>query len=161
MGKRKRWMVIAAVILVLVASQLACATTLPAAVRGGGWIPVGEGKATFGFQLTCDAETGQAKGQFQYKDHSENTAFHGVLDTTINIDGYEPCEIPGEDIAFEGDYRPQPKKLGDGGTFTMTLLGGSEKDQCLRIELEDGIHDGYVREGCLGGGNIKVWDQEE
>ncbi len=67
----------------------------------------------------------------------------------------------GTDVTFEGVYRPQPKKLGAGGTCTIKPLEGSGTEQCLRVELEGGVHGGYVAEGCLGGGTIKVWDQEE
>jgi hypothetical protein len=118
-------------------------------LQGGGWIAgaPGDGKATFGFQMTCDPDTNEASGQLQYHDHAANVAFHGVVDGVPNQCGY------GE---YTGTYTPQPKNLGPGGTFLVEVTDGSYADQSdtFEITLIGGVYDGYSNAGELGGGNI-------
>jgi hypothetical protein len=150
MKKGNPWLMVFVAVLVIGLAQLACDDDpLPAAARGGGWIQSGEGKATFGFQLTCDQETGKVKGQFQYNDHAHRVAFHGVVKDEI-----ENCEVDGTDPFYEGSYTPQPKKAGDPGTFRVELDG----DNCLKVTLTGGVHDGYEHSGCLGGGHLNIWE---
>jgi hypothetical protein len=119
---------------------------LPAAVRGGGWFQVEEGKATFGFQLTCDPETDLARGQFQYNDHVAGRAFHGVVEQPI-VD----CLVT--ELSYTGEYTPQPPTAGYPGTFVLEL----SEDSCLTITLNEGVYAGYSRSGCLEGGKLRFW----
>jgi hypothetical protein len=98
--------------------------------------------------LTCDEDTGVIEGQFQYNDHDQGIAFHGVVD-----DQRPNCTVLGVDLYYEGRYTPQPKNLGDPGDMRIELAG----EDCLRVTLTGGAHDGYEHTGCLEGGNISVW----
>jgi hypothetical protein len=175
MRKRNPWLRVIVALCILGLAQLACGTEdppdppdpgqgpLPAAVRGGGWIPAGEageGKATFGFQLTCDSLTGEVRGQFQYNDHAAGIAFHGVVDD--QIDG---CTVTlssassGSDPApgYSGYSTPQPQKARDPGDLLIAL----DEQSCLPVTLTGGAHRGYSHSGCLEGGNIQFWWEEE
>ena len=163
MRKRSPWLMVMIAICFLALAQIACDPTpdpdpdppdpgeevrLPSAARGGGWIISGDGKATFGFQLTCDEETGAIKGQFQYKDHAQNVGFHGVVQ-----DESDGCMVPGTELFYEGRYTPQPKNLGDPGDLVIALAG----EGCLSVTLSGGVHGGYSHSGCLEGGNVQFW----
>ena len=167
MKKRNPWWMVFIAFCVLGLVQLACEyepdppepgarVTLPAAARGGGWIVSDGGKATFGFQLTCDKETGDIQGQFQYNDHAAGVAFHGVVQ-----DHADDCrvEVPavGDPLPYGGVYTPQPKKLGDPGDLEIAL----DVDGCLWVTLTGGIHDGYSHGGCQEGGSLRVWGLEK
>jgi hypothetical protein len=130
-------------------------STLPAAMRGGGWIPAGDKKVTFGFQMTCDKETGEVRGQFQYNDHAGQVAFHGVID-----DNVPDCELGTMNPAWEGTYTPQPKTLGPGGTFKVTKIG-EDDEPCLRIQTFSGHFYPYTRQDCLEGGNVTIWEHKD
>jgi hypothetical protein len=155
MSKQKRRVVLY-VLCILALAQLACgSTTLPAAMRGGGWFPEGDKKVTFGFQMTCDKETGKVGGQFEYNDHAAKVAFHGVIDDTVS-----DCELDAVNPAWEGTYTPQPKKLGPGGTFKVTKVG-EDDELCFRVQIFSGVFYPYQRQDCLEGGNVKFWEQED
>jgi hypothetical protein len=112
-------------------------------------VPSGEGKATFGLQLTCDEETGEVQGRFRYNDHAEGIAFHASVWGSVQ----EGCMVSGEILYFQGDYTPQPKKAGEGGVLWLELEQAGD-EQCLSVELAGGFLDGYVHSGCLEGGRI-------
>lgn len=169
MRKRNPWLMVVVALGVLSLAQIACGAQdpptppgpgddvqLPAAARGGGWILSGDGKATFGFQLTCDSETGNVQGQFQFRDHARGVGFHGVLQD--HIDGCTvtiPSDIPETEpmLAYKGQYTPQPKNAGDQGDLLLKL----GEQSCLSITLTGGAHDGYALSGCLEKGNIRIW----
>lgn len=158
---------------------------------GGGWIPVegGNGKATFGYQASCDNIehpsiqdffVGKVSGQFQYKDHGANIAFHGVMnaipyDTVPELTSCERmaellAEFGGQGIGLGfplnsfgmiGTYTPIPKNAGQGGQVSV-LAVENENNVCsdgdaVAIQLQGGIHDGYLKIGCLEGGNLTVF----
>lgn len=127
-----------------------------AVVGASGW-----GKATFGFNYTCDE--GTQRGQLQYVDHApgaggpKQVRFHG----DFGID-FDDCIGPGEPqppIVFAvGTYEPQPTKLGPGGVLLLFLVDGGEPgtdDDVFEIILEGGIYDGYMNGGPIIGGNIQ------
>jgi hypothetical protein len=170
MRKRNPWLMVIVALCFLGLAQLACngddpppdpepdeTVTLPDAVRGGGWVPSesGEGKATFGFQLTCDKETGDVEGQFQYNDHTAGVAFHGVVQ--YDLPG---CIVQGTDdtdFVYKGHYTPQPKHGDPGGDFEIRL----DEQGCLTVDPLNGIYGSYDHSACLEGGNIRIWGWQE
>jgi hypothetical protein len=134
---------------------VACQTFEISTVRGGGSIALDNGnKATFGFTLACDSETGDASGQFQYVDHGSGVRFHGVVDSLPLV---TTC-VPGGNLgAFAGTYRPQPK--GEGGAFIVGVVDNGEPGvsagDAIRIEIVGGDYDGYSVLGTISRGNIQ------
>jgi len=126
--------------------------------RGGGWIDsaLGEGRATFGFQLVCDPDTGNVSGQIQYHDHGFDVSFHGEA-ITIRHGCVDP-DAAFRPEGFVGEYRPQPRRLGEGGAVLFLAIDrgepGPSEDDRIRVELIGGVYDGYVNAGTLQGGNI-------
>lgn len=134
-----------------------------------GCVELDGGKITFGFQFKCeevecdqllgsnDMPYLEGSGQLQWNDHVQGIKFHGVAD-----------EVPGCGVIYgdsgeawvQGTYTPQPKKIGEGGTFDLKVydLGepGPDAGDYIEIELDGGFHGGYEAEGYLGGGNIQV-----
>jgi hypothetical protein len=105
------------------------------------------------------------KGQFQYNDHGgwlsyEKVCFHGVV---------ADLPLPPSDMAYggnyEGYYRPQPKTLGDGGRFVVTVQDqgqtGPSTSDYLSITLYDGVFAGYSNAGNLKGGSIQLHKDED
>ena len=103
----------------------------------------------------------EVKGQLQYKDHGSDDikypkglSIHGVVTGGGVFEG-----ILSRSGELTGTYTPQPKKLGDGGTFIATVYDngepGASEDDSFTIELKDGVYDGYTNSGFLNGGNIK------
>lgn len=149
---------------------------VPYMVTGGGWInsaACGDDtcklKATFGFNLHYTPnETGDPtiKGQFQYTDHGgwedfKKVSFHGVI---AEVPPFNPDGTVYEGI-YQGSYTPQPKNLGEGGEFKVTVtdngqFGPSNSDN-VKIELIDGVFDGYTNSSKLRGGNIQFHQDEE
>lgn len=158
--------------------------------QGGGWFPVADGKATIGFQASCenigypvgqiptDLFVGHVTGQFQYKDHSANVAFHADLDVIPHeleipefanksceeLDAYFEAEGLGTAFAMAGTYTPIPKNAGDGGEVIILVADGGDVGGCgdgdfVALELSGGVHDGYSAEGCLEAGNITVFKE--
>jgi hypothetical protein len=147
----------------------------PFKVTGGGWMNSAacgsdscKLKATFGFNLHYEPnETGPPtiKGQLQYTDHGgwndyEKVRFHGVV-TDLPL---PPFGMAYEGT-YEGDYRPQPKTLGPGGRFVVTVedIGqpGASTSDSIEITLSGGVFDGYSNAGNLKGGNIKLHEDED
>lgn len=125
-------------------------------MNGGGTLETAtEKKATFAFQIKCDdsSEVPVASGMLQFNDHSEGIKFHAAVDS---------CDWTTEtEGTFYGTYTPQPKKLGKGGNFAITLQdGGNGKagisGDFASITLTGGIYNGYSISGNLSGGNIKA-----
>ncbi len=146
----------------------------PFKITGGGWMNSAacesdtcKLKATFGFNLHfVPNETGATiKGQFQYTDHGcrwndYKVRFHGVV---ADLDLLPFGMAYGGD--YEGDYRPQPKTLGDGGTFVLTVEDqgqpGPSTSDYVTINLVGGVFAGYSNAGNLKGGNIKLHEDED
>jgi hypothetical protein len=121
-------------------------------------------KATFGFEFSgaydesCEEAT--IVGQFEYNDHKNDVAFHGVVD-----DYKEKCYGDDKKICFHdadcvtGSYTPQPKNLGPGGTFLLCVkdggIPGPDKYDEIALKLYGGVFNGYAVKGeYLEGGNI-------
>jgi hypothetical protein len=122
--------------------------------RGGGWIKLDNGsKATFGFTMVCDPETG-ASGQLQYVDYESGVKFHGEMDLLPSIVVCTTGIPPG---AFAGTYRPQPKGASGSFLFAAQDYGepGASAEDLIYVELVDGEYGGYSAMGTLGGGNIQ------
>jgi hypothetical protein len=155
---------------------------------GGGWIQVPGGKATLGFQASCenigypvgqippDLYVAHVTGQFQYKDHRENVAFNAVVDfIPYEIDPNLPpsCEeidelLEGEGLGTTflmlGTYIPIPTNAGDGGEVAVIVadggdIGCGDDGDLVVVQLSGGVHDGYTAEGCLERGNITVFTE--
>ena len=154
---------------------------------GGGWFPVEGGKATLGFQASCenigypvgqippDLYVGHVTGQFQYKDHVENVAFHAVVDfipyeidnelppSCEEIDAYFEAEGFGTAFVMAGTYTPTPKNAGDGGDVIIVVADGGDLEcgdgDFITLLLTNGVHDGYSAGGCLERGNITVFKE--
>lgn len=117
---------------------------------GGGTLRglANQGRITFGMQMRCEntGPDGSAylTGQFQYKDHDNNVAFHAVVDNSLALftDGEftGTCEDLDVSLAEQGlegifgifggivggtfpigTYTPQPKNLGVGGKIEILV----------------------------------------
>jgi hypothetical protein len=121
-------------------------STPGAKVTGGGWIPWGSSKATFG--LTAQAKTATtASGNLTYQDHSSLTG-RSVKSTAISsvmVNG--PCadingaaKVNGADppVGFQLHVCDNGEPGKDSDTFSI-FMG-----------------DGYTASGTLGGGNIQI-----
>lgn len=158
MRDKFRRIVLVGLIAVVALLLVGCKT-----MRGGGWIlsATGQGKATFGFQLQCkgggEPDCAEVSGQLQYNDHSAGVRLHGVADGVFLCLDAARCEG-----AFAGPYRPQPKHLGEGGLFFVSMVDtgepGASKGDLFCIELSGGIYDGYANCRNLEGGNIQAFE---
>lgn len=142
-------------IVVLGALAVVLATACEA--RGGGWLisDTGSGKATFGFEMECDPDTGELTAQVQYVDRPAGVAIHGVTSANEFF-----CFEDATFGTFSGTYTAQPRTAGDGGTFFVTYAdngepGVSAGDE-FSIELIGGVYDGYANGGTIGGGNVQA-----
>ena len=139
------------------------------------------GKATFGFNFTCDripdSKYAWVQGHLTYHDHGstfetskgkiKKVAFQAVLPPKrvkakcAPYFGYdEELELAYFYGYFKGSYTPIPPNAGDGGEFSFFAadsgIQGPDKMDAISIELEGGILDGYTNEGMTGGGNIHL-----
>lgn len=131
---------------------------------GGGFIQGvgGEGtKATFGFDYQCEIDGFEIEGitgHFTYHDASVDMGTGYPVKIAGNV--YLGCDSFSNEVsAFQGYYRPQPKKAGDGGIFKVWVTDdgtpGREGDT-LTVWLIGGIFSGYYNSGPLLGGNITM-----
>lgn len=154
-----------------------------ATTRGGGWTVSAideNAKATFGFNLVCNAQTNTIQGQLEYHDHGTNVTYpngvavHGVIPKTPLDDaatcGMEPPDLPPGVAVFAGTYRPQADGLDVDcttpdtcGIFIVFTVDNQEIIDCpkggaILFALEGGLYDGYANMACLSGGNITVFN---
>lgn len=181
-------------IVIALSGAVALSMTACKKSSGGGFIPLESGsKATFGYQAKCEniaypvdstnpeLFVAQITGQFQFKDHDQKVSFHGninsipyeedneftsceAIDQLVNSGG--EIQAFSKSMYFSGTYQPQPKKAGDGGTFTAlvsdeessanTVLCDGNSD-FISLEIESGVYSGYSAQGCLEGGNITTF----
>ena len=179
------------ILWIIVSLLLSFAVTGCKKTSGGGWIPVdgGNSKATFGYQASCaniahpsnpDLFVGQVTGQFQYKDHGSNVAFHAVIDSIpYNIDpAVTSCEgmavllaeLDDQGFGYAlnsfgmmGTYTPIPKNAGPGGQVTIGVADNiaviCDAGDAVSVVLNGGVYDGYTKSGCLAGGNLTVFSE--
>ena len=151
---------------------------------GGGWLPgLNGGKAHFGFSAECYEEFDPDiqeniylfhRGDFQYMDKSAGVRFHGEIEASFGIFGFEGgCDelvaaigTP-EELAtaqFSGTCRSQPKK--HEGVFTVYVEDNGKPGMTgdyIEITTEGCGADGgdYFHSGTLGGGNIWFEDHPD
>ena len=110
-------------------------------VSGGGWIPVGRDKATFG--LNAEREAGQVSGHVTYHDKAGKVKVHS--------EGITSLTVTGNHATFSG---PCQVNKASGFTFTVDVVDNGEPgtNDIFRIHLSNG----YEASGTLGGGNIQI-----
>jgi hypothetical protein len=116
-------------------------STDPNFATGGGWIPSGTGKATFGFVAGAD-QNGSVTGNLVYDDHDANfslqsTAILQIIRATC-------------DTEFSGTATTN---TGDSVSFTVNVHDGGEPGRNDTFSIRT---DGYANAGKLAGGNIQV-----
>lgn len=144
-------------------------------IGGGGWLDgLNGGKAHFGFEAECHEEDGTYyfhQGDFQYMDKSAGVRFHGEIQWTLGIFGFEgSCAELTAELAeiseggwnnsvaeLSGECRTQPK--GHTGTFTVYVEDNGTPGMAgdyIEISTTGCGADGgdYSHSGYLGGGNI-------
>jgi hypothetical protein len=161
MTRQLRWTGIVA-LLSLVAVCTGCE------IRGGGNLPSasGNGKATFAINSTLTFvgvddqgfNVYDCNGEGEYHDPGMNPKVDVHLDFNVVIHG--EAFGPPNWAAFLGDYTPQPRKLGAGGTALILVMDNGEPghNDSVLIILSGGIYDGYSNSGTISGGNIQVDD---
>ena len=151
-------------ILLLALALSSCKT-----IQGGGWIgsASGEGKASFGINLTC--ENSEYYGEFTYHDNGVKVEMPDGKMRKLAIQAWVG---PGEPLSScsylkEGSpwtswyfyYRAQPDKFRETGTgiiefFDADLTEDPNDEDVLSIEIMTGPFEGYSNDGELGGGNL-------
>lgn len=149
----------------------------PGKYAGGGWLPSAnpeatrpEDRATFVFvakgeDTDGDGEADTAKGQFQYHDRGMDVHIHGVVDAGGSIPVRVSFEVGGPFSDFVGlaggTYEPQPRSLGEGGTFEVVLFtfdasttASTGQRDFVQIAFFGGIYDGYSNQQFLESGNV-------
>ena len=148
-------------------------------VKGGGWIKSlsGEGKATFGIDLTC--KNSQHYGGFTYHDHGYKKMANGKehhLSLVAWVDPNDQLSGVSCDDQFLGEqslehhtqynfiYRARPDKSREQGWGTIDFLdanrtGDPDDNDHLCININTGPYAGYMNCGDLGGGNLTIYDE--
>ena len=155
-----------AAVVVMVLSACGPYDTLLQAT-GGGWMPnessQGNGKATFGVDITCNTDSGKLNGEWVYHDKASGINAHGYL---TNSDGGKfgalPCELTYPDISSDGirlDYVKKPCHTGYCKGLVRILFEdtgevGPEKGDALSIDFLTGPYWRYDHSETLGGGNL-------
>ncbi len=108
---------------------------------GGGWIPRGASKGTFGFSVSRIG-TSTPKGHLTYQDHDGKVK---VMSQSIGS-----LTISGNGASFTGSCSVNKT---NGFTFKVTVVDrGSGATDSFNIE----VSNGYQAGGTLGGGNIQI-----
>jgi len=149
--------------------------------RGGGWIPSildPTAKATYGFQLVCNAKKNSVQGQLTYHDHGSNAAFPGGVDIHGEVPKIDLSTVPTTcaqlDIGsppnitqFQGQYRPQgvgncDAQPSECGMFTVFVADETfcpvPGEDAWAISLSGGRYDGYFNGNCVQGANVTVFN---
>jgi hypothetical protein len=118
------------------------------------------GKATFGFNLTCD-ENGNLTGDWTYHDKAAGVDVSGFIPAEAEV----PCEegTPGGIVEIPTPYQAQHCKEADpNDCFGVALItvddsntgGEPPKGDLLSIQLSGGPFDGYSNVNLVLGGNL-------
>ena len=165
---KKKIILLVVIVFILVPILSSCIDMVPVTVRGGGWLPyygeygmalensepIGEGKATFGFTVTCyNAEYDESsevwmfdvKGQFLYIDHFKGIRVKGPV---IGATYWDGCGVFGGECIYDG----MP------ATFNVGVYdsGKPGTGDMFSIEIYIDSNLEYKNAGPLGGGNIKM-----
>jgi len=143
-------------------------------IRGGGWINsiTGEGKATFGIDMTC--EDSLYYGEFTYRDNGFKVVMPDGKMRKLDIKAWvDPTEVPcgescganySEDYTkYDFTYKASSDKYGKIGLGTIEFWDAdrtedpSDVDK-LCIELKSGPYVPYLNCGELQGGNLTIYD---
>ena len=144
-------------------------------IKGGGWINSinGNGKATFGINLTC--ENSEYYGQFTFQDHGDKVEMadgkmrhvslkawvdHALLQAGDSCGDYHLEAYTEYNFA----YRTQPDKSGEEGVGTIQFWDANrteipDDNDALCIQIFSGPYEGYMNCGDLGGGNLTIFDE--
>lgn len=121
-----------------------------AKVTGGGWVSIGTGRTSFGFNAIPIA--GGWKGQFQLRSNSGKNRFHGGVVTTLTS--------AGNTATWSGTGRWNGQS---GYTYTITVIdngsSGSKKLDMVSITIKNTSNATVYTTGgaqTLKGGNITV-----
>jgi hypothetical protein len=109
-------------------------------VSGGGWIPVGDDKANFGFNAERTS-SGQVSGHLTYHESKMKVKSEGITDLSIT----------GNRATFSG---PCQIDKASGFICTVDVIDNGEPGSSDFFRIR--ISNGYDRSGTLGGGNIKI-----
>jgi hypothetical protein len=109
---------------------------------GGGWIPSGNGRANFGFDVS-KALTGATSGHLSFHDKDGR-----VKVTSESIDS---LSITGNRATFTGTCSVNKAS---GFTFTVDAFDNGQSGSSDLFEIR--LSDGYQASGTLGGGNIRI-----
>ncbi len=114
-------------------------------ITGGGWIPDGAGKASFGFNAF--PRNAQHSGQLQYHAHDSGVSLHGQVDEV---------SVAEFDASFSGTC-----ELDDGTpcTFTVSVEDNGEPGKGadrFSIQVFVGLAPVHQADDLLGGGNIQI-----
>jgi len=146
----------------------------PGMYAGGGWLPSADpeatrpqDRATLSVFLKAEDTSGDGnadtiKGQIQYDDRGADVRIHGVVDDEggrfalfVPADCDE-CFVFSHAVGIAtGTYEPQPRSLGEGGTFEVVVApfdANSGFPAEVQIELFGGVYDGYFNRQFLENG---------
>jgi hypothetical protein len=149
--RHRRWLVIG------LATALAALVLSGCTLTGGGWMfSAASGRATFGFNITCDGS--YLTGNWVYHDKAAGVDVTGTIPSETF-----PCSNGGPTgglFEIETPYRAQHCKTDCEGTAFIAAYddgtGKPPKGDELSIELDGGPYDGYENEGDVQGGNLEV-----
>ena len=146
-------------------------------ITGGGWFasPSG-GKVAFTVNGTSDEASGDVTGGGDIHDQALGVDAHlvaaGTIEggpqafnffvRTLNCADTEGVSLDdrASEVTLVGQYTPQPKTQGPGGTFFALVQdrgqGRSGQGDFVAVELFGGVFDGYFSCGIVQGGNFNV-----
>ena len=149
----------------------------------GGPVSVFSGRASFGFNSTCEmnlkSRKAVLKGQITYRDSPSTidgapfpeVRLHGVVKPVdiFNVASCQEAAVVFQGLPsaqFAGTYRSQDSMLSKlpPGKFSVLVFdqgepgrpGGDFNGDTFSIELVGGVYNGYTRAGNIEGGNIQV-----
>ena len=148
---------------------------------GGGWMPnasdEGNGKATYGFDIWCNGESGYLNGSWVYQDKVSGINAHGTLTDTSGgwVQPFfgSPYETgllcspqfgsydssAGLKLVYEA--RPCPGGVCEGGwgyiLLTDSGVQGPDKGDTLTVDFQTGPYAFYDNSQTIGGGNLTVF----
>lgn len=174
--RKKTWSTLACLLF----SAVACGALLGCNPTGGGWIWSLGGapaKAQFGYAFHVNrqnpnGEAAQVRGRLHYRDRGwtmggDTVSLRGQLDEftiyglTFDADGgiSGTPDFGMTTGVYEGDYEPQPARIGPGGRFSVMVIDqgepGPSAGDSFSITLMGGVFDGYSHSGTLQGGNLQ------
>ena len=123
-------------------------------VTGGGQLTTGGDKVSFGLNAqTTTTGSESYKGQVEYNNHTDGTAYHSVSITSLVITPATSCPLYGKKATFGGQIR----KKGDPNPYSYTLVvedcGEPGRDDTFYMSISDGESRGPQK---LDKGNIQV-----